>query len=118
MRLRSSKKIKALVMAAYPNAESFRGIEYDAVWEEYRNNADAWDSLRDSICFASKITGSKCVCDTDPRLKNSQVRLAFEASVKRVNELDNRAYAKLTAARKELENIYVRVNELKASFKG
>jgi len=113
MRLRSLKKIEALVIKAFPNAEPFRREGYQEAFRRYQKAVKKWDTFRDSICHASDDTCARCVCDTDPRLVSSPLKEEYLAALNLVNQLDNEAYLKLTTARNELTAVYLRVNELK-----
>jgi len=113
MKLRSDLKIEALVLKAYPNAEPFRDAGYEELYQKYESSCQAWERVRDSICTASHRQ-ERCICDTDPRLKDHPLRQHCIDMVNEVNRADRVAYEKLVVAQKNLRCMYHRINELKS----
>jgi hypothetical protein len=115
MKLRSNLKIEALVLKAYPNAKPFREDGYKELSRKYEISRRSWERYRDSIC-PTTYRQERCICDTDPRLKDHPLRQHFIVMVNEVNRVDRAAYDKLVVARNNLRSMYLRVNELKNKF--
>lgn len=116
MKLRSEKKIEALIRGAFPNAGCFRDQSYNEVFLSYSKARDEWERYRDSICPATRCIGWTCICAHDPRLKDHPLRLNFQKLVNEINRLDREAYDKLVVAQNNLRGMYHRVNVLKNKF--